>query len=708
MPRPVVHLIAHTHWDREWYLPLGALRARLVPMLDGLLTQLESDPRIASFHLDGQTILLEDYLAIRPEQHDRVSGLVRAGRLVTGPWYVLADEQIPAGESLLRNLLRGLAQQRALGAPEHGVLYSPDAFGHPAILPALAAEAGLGDAVLWRGLSAEATAGGDLAWWQAPDGRRVLVYHLPPDGYEVGSTLLVADDRLAPAWRAVRERILPRAATRHVALFVGADHHAPSPELGGLAERLARVDGEVEFRSSSLTTYFRAARGDLDDLPLLSGELRWSYGYTWTLQGVHGTRAPLKRRNSRLELLLTRVAEPLAALAPDPGEAAVLRHAWRELLQCHFHDAICGCCADSVAHAVSTRFEDVEQAAEQVAGSALARLAGHDADRAREGGTIVPALLLWNPAARPRRGVVIAEVTCFRRDVRVGPPGGPPPRRGPGAAPFQLTWVRGDGRTLLLAPQLLELQPGLERLDAPRHYPDQDEVDRVRIAFPLPEALEPLAGRVVPLAAGAGQALESFALAEGRLLWNGRVELALDTDGTAVLRTPGRDRPFTGLLRLESELDRGDCYSFCPVARDRVRRPARATRVRVSAAGPLVAGLEWSVALAAGRGSGGRPGRVEARCRVEAVGDSPVLRVRLAIDNRAQDHRLRLRFPTGLKGGDCLAGAQFGAISRPPAARAGAARSRRDAGPHRAGAPLGSHGPRRSGPGAVCAGVLRV
>ena len=669
MPRPVVHLIAHTHWDREWYLPLGALRARLVPMLDGLLAQLETDPRVASFLLDGQTILLEDYLTIRPEQRERVAALVQAGRLGTGPWYVLADEQIPAAESLLRNLLAGRMHLRALGAPEHGVLYSPDAFGHPAVLPALAAEAGLTDAVLWRGLSPEQTRGGDLAWWEGPDGRRVLVYHLPPEGYEIGASLLVAGDALAAAWAAVRARVLPRAATRHVAVFVGADHHAPDPELGGLASRLAAVDASVEFRSRSLASFFRAARGDLGDLPLLAGELRWSYGYTWTLQGVHATRAPLKRRNSLVELLLTRLAEPLASLAPHPGEAAVLRHAWREVLQCHFHDAIGGCCADPVARAMTTRFEDAERAAHEVVTMTLHRLAGHDADRAREGAPTEPMLVLWNPAARARHGVVLAEVTGFRRDVLVGPPGGRTPRRGRGLPAFQFGWTAADGSVLRVAPQVLERRVRPDRVDAPRHYPDQDEVDAVRVAFPLPEALEPLAGRLVSMMPGDGLALEAFAQAQGRLLWNGRAELALDDDGTAVLQAPGAPAALPGLLALESELDRGDTYTFCPVRGDRVRRPARAMRVRVSAPGPFVAGLEWAVALQAGRGPRGRPGRVEAQFRVEAVGDSPVLRVRLTVDNRARDHRLRLRFPTGLARTGIVAGAQFGTVGRPAPGR---------------------------------------
>ena len=667
MPRPVVHVIAHTHWDREWYLPLGALRARLVPMIDGLLSQLDADPRLASFLLDGQTILLEDYLTIRPEQRERVAELVRAGRLATGPWYVLADEQIPSGEALLRNLLIGAGHQQALDAPDRGVLYSPDAFGHPAVLPTLAAEAGLTDAVLWRGLGEDATGGRDLAWWEGPDGRRVLVYHLPPDGYEIGSNLLVPESRLGAAWAAVKARLLPRAATRHVALFVGADHHAPDPDLGGLPSRLWEVDPEVEFRSSSLAAYFRAARGDLDDLPLLAGDLRWSYGYTWTLQGVHGTRAPLKRRSSLIELGLARLAEPLAALFPARGEGAILRHAWREVVQCHFHDAIGGCAADEVAQAMTTRLTDAAAAADEVAQAALARAAGPDPDRAREGHRTRPALFLWNPVARPRGGVVTAEVSFFRRDILVGPPGERRPRSGSGGGPFLLAVPRPDGTLAHVSPQLLDAVPALERLDAPRQYPDLDLVDRVRIAFPLSDRLPPLTGRLLSVVPGDPDPLETFAFAEGQLLWNGRVELGVDTDGTAVMRTPGAGSTVaTGLLALESEADAGDCYTFQPVKGDRPSRGRRVGKVRVSAEGPYLAGLQWEVKLAAGIGARVAAGKVMARLQAEAVGDSPVLRLTIALDNQARDHRLRLRFPTGLKGADCLAGAQYGSVRRGP------------------------------------------
>src|SRR5687768_15787079 len=132
----VFHLIPHTHWDLEWYLPAAAFRARLVPALDDLVTRLQATSAYRSFLLDGQTALIEDYLRIRPERAPEVKALVHSGRLQIGPWYVLADEQIPSGEALIRNLLAGATDAETLGGHLE-VLYSPDAFGHPSMLPAL-------------------------------------------------------------------------------------------------------------------------------------------------------------------------------------------------------------------------------------------------------------------------------------------------------------------------------------------------------------------------------------------------------------------------------------------------------------------------------------------------------------------------------------------------------------------------------------------
>src|SRR6266550_171780 len=76
----IFHLIPHTHWDREWYLPRAALQARLVAVTDDLIARLQAHPEYRSFLLDGQAVLVEDYLRARPDREGDVRALVEAGR----------------------------------------------------------------------------------------------------------------------------------------------------------------------------------------------------------------------------------------------------------------------------------------------------------------------------------------------------------------------------------------------------------------------------------------------------------------------------------------------------------------------------------------------------------------------------------------------------------------------------------------------------
>ena len=194
------------------------------------------------------------------------------------------------------------------------MFYSPDAFGHPAAAPTLAREFGIRYGVVWRGLGGEPGQERDLYRWTGPDRKEILLWHLPPAGYEIGAALPADGERLFTAWAPIRRALVQRAAGKHIPVFIGADHHAPHPDVPRLRDLLAELDPQSAFRVSRLDEFFQAATEGAKPA-LLDGELRWSYRYAWTLQGVHGTRAPLKRRYSAAELTLARVAEPLAALA---------------------------------------------------------------------------------------------------------------------------------------------------------------------------------------------------------------------------------------------------------------------------------------------------------------------------------------------------------------------------------------------------------
>src|SRR5262245_60201252 len=151
MPGTHLVIVPHTHWDREWYRSHEQFRYRLLRMLDGLLDLLERDPAFRCFTLDGQMVVLDDYLEVRPAARERVAKLVREGRLVVGPWYVLPDEWLVSGEAMIRNLRLGLARAAELGGGMK-LGYVPDQFGHVGQLPQLFAGFGFDAAVLWRGV----------------------------------------------------------------------------------------------------------------------------------------------------------------------------------------------------------------------------------------------------------------------------------------------------------------------------------------------------------------------------------------------------------------------------------------------------------------------------------------------------------------------------------------------------------------------------
>ncbi|MEP6766132.1 MAG: hypothetical protein ABJB66_17595, partial [Gemmatimonadaceae bacterium] len=182
-----VCVVAHTHWDREWYHSAPRFRQRLVPLVDALLKDDHSANR--PFLLDGQAVVLEDYLSVRPERIEQLSAHLRTGAIEAGPWYVLADGLIPSGEAIVRNLLAGRRVLLRLNAVAPQVAYCPDTFGHPAALPFIASEFGFPMAIVWRGVGGARSPRGDVMRWRSSNGGSVIVYHLPPDGYEFGSAL---------------------------------------------------------------------------------------------------------------------------------------------------------------------------------------------------------------------------------------------------------------------------------------------------------------------------------------------------------------------------------------------------------------------------------------------------------------------------------------------------------------------------------------
>jgi alpha-mannosidase/mannosylglycerate hydrolase len=410
-----LYLYLHTHWDREWYFPFEMYRAQLVTVTKEVIKKLESG-ELHSFLLDGQALVIEDALEIDPTLAGRLKKLMEEGKLCAGPWYVLADQMLVSGESLVRNLKIGMEITNQFGPPSM-VGYCPDTFGHSHDLPRILDGFGIKTAYVWRGVPQLHE--GPVFWWQSPDGSKVLTYHLTRGYYQTIFHDNVSIDQRAAyltAWTSSEppESGKPVAFSKLLngSLFpVGGDHVSPPTHFfenvdllkGRLNENHTTVDGQSTRKINLVPvalpefsrTLLSATTSTTNSIPTIDAELRDNtcasmHGRAFLLPGVLSSRLYLKRDNRLAEHRLIKICEPLSSLLhlskEFPYPHFELSHAWKLLLKNHAHDSICGCSADSVHQEMRIRSKKLNQALDALERVTRERIAqGTSLDRLSNG-----------------------------------------------------------------------------------------------------------------------------------------------------------------------------------------------------------------------------------------------------------------------------------------------------------------------------------
>lgn len=411
-----IHVVSHSHWDREWYESFASHRMKLVELFDDLIELFDTDPEFKSFHLDGQTIVLDDYLEIRPERAEKIRQLIRQGKLIIGPFYILQDELLLTGEENVRNTL--VAQQyRSEWGDLCKVGYFPDTFGHIGQLAQLCRQMGLRYAFFGRGVKPigfdNQVLGDDFSspysemYLESPDGSRILGILFANwycNGNEIPTEEAAAkaywDQRIAAASRF--------ASTDSLLLMNGCDHQPVQRDLTA-ALRLARqLYPQHEFIHSSLEAYAREVEAKLPaDLQVIRGEMTSQETDGWfTLANTASSRIYLKEANARIADKLTMQVEPLLqGMEMTKNEEGrffgSLHYAWKQLLQNLTHDGICGCSIDAVHREMMVRFEHAETTADALVDEALERIMrrkGIAPLRSTTAPDSATAVMLFNPA----------------------------------------------------------------------------------------------------------------------------------------------------------------------------------------------------------------------------------------------------------------------------------------------------------------------
>ncbi|MGM0216261.1 alpha-mannosidase [Enterococcus sp. AZ109] len=565
-----VYIISHSHWDREWYMAYEQHHMRLVQLMDDLLELIEKDPNFHSFHLDGQTIILDDYLQVRPERKEALQQAIASGKLQIGPFYILQDDFLISSESNVRNMLIGMEESKKWGTPVM-LGYFPDTFGNMGQTPQMMKQADLPTAAFGRGvkpigfdnevLEDRYTSQYSEMNWKGPDGTEIfglLFANWYSNGNEIPANESAAkafwDQKLADAQR--------YASTNHLLMMNGVDHQPVQKDISKAIALANQLYPEYEFIHSSFMDYLAAVQTDLpEDLGQVTGELTSQETDGWfTLANTASARVYLKQWNTKVSRQLENIAEPLAAMAYElTGEYPhdQLDYAWKTLMQNHPHDSICGCSVDEVHREMLPRFEKANEVGKYLADEAVAQLVnGIDT-------SVFPSdsypFVVFNTASTAKQGTAKVDIELKR-------------------IPFQEQYPSEGYDTLAKEPK--------------RHYhvinqtgqmiPAVISEEQIRFDYDLPKDrfrmpyMEKYVTVTIDTAHLPAFSWESFALVEGtvdplqdslikdngRILENEQVKVAITTDGSVNLTDKQLGKTVENLLIFEDVGDIANEYIF--------------------------------------------------------------------------------------------------------------------------------------------------
>lgn len=408
------HIVTHTHWDREWRYPIWENRQYLIDMIDELLEILDTQPEYSCFLMDGQTVLIEDYLELCPQNREKIENYIKAGRMDVGPWYTLPDLYPVCGESLVRNLLKGDAVSKQLGR-RLNVAHESFGWGQTAQFPQIYKGFGLDFVVVAKNVSKDRCPNCEFLW-EAPDGTQVFatrlgeharanffmnaflaittgkdynsdeyymklgkdgqVYHEADekgfweDYFVIADNGVIHEENLKEAvrlaWNSMDETVTPDMRL----LMNGSDSSTAQPQLVEIIKKAQQLFPDIELKLSTLEEYVDEFKRVVDKakLTVIQGELRDGPAFKCSANAL-ATRPAIKILNKRVENGLFKTAEPLSCME-EKYNRTFLNKAIDYLLLAHPHDSINGVTQDKTADDTVYRLTQALELAEAVSNTA--------------------------------------------------------------------------------------------------------------------------------------------------------------------------------------------------------------------------------------------------------------------------------------------------------------------------------------------------
>ncbi|XUD12781.1 mannosylglycerate hydrolase [Enterococcus sp. AZ170] len=630
-----VHIVAHTHWDREWYFSDNEAFIQFSYHMDEVIYALENK-ELDYYYLDGQLSILDDYLKVYPNQEATLKKLVEVNKLFIGPWYTQMDEFVVAGESVVKNLQIGIEMSKRLGG--HTSLgYLPDSFGQGKDMPKIYNGFGIEDAVFWRGMPNEVTKSREF-YWTAEDGSKVLTINIR-NGYYAGVALVEGE---LYQKKEILDIVSQDSATDVVTLPVGGDQRAVDRNLKEIIQEVNEQFGkEYTIEESNYPHIFNLLRKQTKNLPTVQGEFM-SGSVSKIHRSIYSSRYDLKQLNDKVENRLIFQLEPLMLMADDlgiPFKRELLDYIWKLLLKNHAHDSIGGCNTDKTNEMILARYKEADQLSYSTVDYLVRKISESIAE-------IKPNdLILFNTLPYKRCDPYIVEVSTKLKHIKLF-----------------------DDNHQELEHQILSSEKvyagEVRRLE--RDYDEAKYYYIHKISF-IKET-DPLAYTIVTIEEQAELVHNKMITNERAVVENEAYKLSF-SDGQFCILDKRQEKTYENCLYVEESGDEGDTYDYSPAYHDKVHHLNFDTSNVVVQTGPFLSTMtlkgSWSLPKdLQSRKEEQLNAKVNYTFVVTLSKESKRIDMKLKIDNQVLDHRMRLVVKTPVKSQVSYADTLFGIVER--------------------------------------------
>ncbi len=669
-----IDVVSNTHWDRELRQNFEKTRRNLLIMLDTTLDILESDPEYHSFTMDGHSIMIDDYLEMRPERREQIEKFVKQGRLIIGPYYILPEEFTISHEAIVRNLMTGRKTVEKYGGKTGTVAYTPSSWGQTGQLPQIFSDFGISHMMFYRGISHDEAPAEYI--WEAPDGTQVLASRFalycrynwyyqvhravsrnrvwakdyvwgeydetpfrPADG-DVGAGISydlkmpVANYDKTNLKKAILDMLEEEKGHFTTPIFLGMNGHDISVgfprESEVIKDAKELFEGEIEIEHTNLEQFWKDAEEYLDrsKMTVLKGERR-AYlkqgRWTYLFPGTISARTYLKQADFDAYTALTYLAEPLNALAGTDSKR-YLERGWKYLLSNHSHDANGGCAPDEICKDMEYRFRKAKDIADIVADDAMIEIAknlspeGQDKD--------VLQLVVYNSLP-------------YERDVIVPLDFEVPSTFGKGIVidGVKMQAIRSE-KSSIFVDNIWEVPTILDTVN----HKVYAEIKNV-----------PAMGYKVFEIKGAEHALlKRPGIAIGNVLENDKIKATVNGNGTIDVLYKKTGKEYKGLNFLTSQGEVGNAWQHRAPEDDRKYSSIGVNaKVYTTVSGELTGSICTEYDFEVPESCAVNPSDIYTKIPVKMTytldKDADYIKVKAELVNNATDHWLRANFPTGIK-----------------------------------------------------------